>query len=109
MGNFNLRLDKIILLLTGLLIIVALHLIINKTKLGLAIRAVAQNEETARMMGINFNFIVFMTFAIGSGVAAFAGIMNGLYYNEINFGMGLMLGASQAAVGLPRAIVLIKG
>lgn len=100
-GNFALRLDNIILLLTGFIIIVALHLIINKTKLGLAIRAVAQNEETARMMGINFNFIVFMTFAIGSGVAAFAGIMNGLYYNEINFSMGLMLGA----IGFSAAIV----
>ena len=100
-GNFALRLDNIILLLAGFIIIVALHLIINKTKLGLAIRAVAQNEETARMMGINFNFIVFVTFAIGSGVAAFAGIMNGLYYNEINFGMGLMLGA----IGFSAAIV----
>lgn len=100
-GNFALRLDNVILLSAGLIIIVALHLIINKTKLGLAIRAVAQDEETARMMGINFNFIVFVTFAIGSGVAAFAGIMNGLYYNEINFGMGLMLGA----IGFSAAIV----
>ena len=33
-----------------------------------------------------------VTFAIGSGVAAFAGVMNGLYYNEINFSMGLLLG-----------------
>jgi len=100
-GNFSLRLDNVILLLTGLLIIVILHIIINKTTLGLAIRAVAQDEETARMMGINFNFIVFVTFAIGSGVAAFAGIMNGLYYNEINFGMGLMLGA----IGFSAAII----
>jgi branched-chain amino acid transport system permease protein len=60
-------------------------------QLGLAIRAVAQDEETARTMGVNFTAIVLVTFAIGSGLAAFAG-MNGLYYNEINFGMGLYLG-----------------
>ena len=61
-------------------------------KLGLAIRAVAQDEETARTMGVNFNAIVLITFAIGSALAAFAGLMNGLYYNEINFGIGLYLG-----------------
>ena len=101
-GHFNLRLDSMILLAAGLLMIVAVHLVINKTKLGLAIRAVAQDGETARTMGINFTFVILVTFAIGSGVAAFAGVMNGLYYNEINFGMGLLLGVfgfSAAVVG----------
>ena len=82
--------------------IVAVHLVINRTKLGLAIRAVAQDGETAMTMGINFTAIVLITFAIGSAVAAFAGVMNGLYYNEINFGMGLLLGVfgfSAAVVG----------
>jgi len=100
-GNFTLRVDSLLLLVAGFLIIVATHLVINRTKLGLAIRAVAQDEETARSMGINFTLIVLVTFGIGSGVAAFAGIMNGLYYNEINFGMGLMLGA----IGFSAAIV----
>lgn len=100
-GHFTLRVDSLMLLVAGLLIIVGIHLVINRTKLGLAIRAVAQDEETARSMGINFTLIVLLTFAIGSGVAAFAGIMNGLYYNEINFGMGLMLGA----IGFSAAIV----
>ena len=100
-GNFTLRLDNVMLLATGLLIVVGLHLLINRTKLGLAIRAVAQDEETAKTMGINFNLVVLLTFALGSGVAAFGGIMNGLYYNEINFGMGLMLGA----IGFSAAII----
>jgi branched-chain amino acid transport system permease protein len=101
-GHFNLRLDSMMLLAAGLMMIVAVHLVINKTKLGLAIRAVAQDGETARTMGINFTFVILTTFAIGSGVAAFAGVMNGLYYNEINFGMGLLLGVfgfSAAVVG----------
>jgi len=51
----------------------------NRTKLGLAIRAVAQDEETARTMGINFTAIVLITFAIGSALAAIGGVMNGLY------------------------------
>ena len=93
-GNFNLRLDNAIMLAAGVLVIVGLHLLLNRTKLGLAIRAVAQDEETARTMGVNFTAIVLVTFAIGSGLAAFAGIMNGLYYNEINFGMGLCSASS---------------
>ena len=101
-GNFTLRFDNTVMLITGLLMIVAVQLLIKRSKLGMAIRAVSQDEETARLMGINFNLVVYITFALGSALAAFAGVAYGLYYNEINFGMGLLLGAigfSAAAVG----------
>lgn len=101
LGGFNLRFDNVILLVAGALVIVCLQLVLNKTRLGLAIRAVAQDEETTKLMGVNFNRIVLVTFAIGSGLAAFAGVMNGLYYNEINFGIGLYLGV----VGFSAAII----
>ncbi|MEQ8228771.1 MAG: branched-chain amino acid ABC transporter permease [Rhodospirillales bacterium] len=100
-GNFNLRLDNVMMFVAGALVIVGTHLLLNRTKLGLAIRSVAQDEETAKTMGINFSLIVLITFAIGSALAAFAGVMNGLYYNEINFGMGLLLGV----IGFSAAIV----
>ncbi len=100
-GNFTLRVDNTLLLLAGLVVIVGVHLLINRTKLGLAIRAVAQDEETAKIMGINFALIVLTTFALGSGLAAFAGIMHGLYYSEVNFGMGLLLGV----IGFSAAVV----
>ena len=101
LGSFNLRLDNVLMLAAGVLIIVGVQFLLNRTKLGLAIRAVAQDEETARTMGINFTAIVLITFALGSALAAFAGIMNGLYYNEINFGIGLYLGV----VGFAAAII----
>ena len=101
LGQLNLRLDNLIMLVASVGVIVALQLLLNRTRLGLAIRAVAQDDETARIMGINFTAIVLVTFAIGSGLAAFAGIMNGLYYNEINFGMGLLLGV----IGFASAII----
>ena len=100
-GTFTLRLDNVLLLTAGVLVILGLQYLLNRTKLGLAIRAVAQDEETARTMGVNFNAIVLVTFAIGSALAAYAGLMNGLYYNEINFGMGLYLGV----VGFSAAII----
>ncbi|MFN3658051.1 MAG: branched-chain amino acid ABC transporter permease [Pseudolabrys sp.] len=101
LGGFNLRLDNVLMLAAGVLTIVGLQYLLNRTRLGLAIRAVAQDEETARTMGINFTAVVLITFAIGSGLAAFAGVMNGLYYNEINFGIGLYLGV----VGFAAAII----
>jgi branched-chain amino acid transport system permease protein len=100
-GQLNLRADNAIMFAAGMVCIVALQLFLKHTKLGLAIRAVAQDEETARSMGINFTMVVLITFAIGSALAAFAGIMDGLYYNEINFGMGLLLGV----IGFSAAIV----
>jgi branched-chain amino acid transport system permease protein len=101
LGNFNLRFDNVLLLVAGLALIAGLHLLLKRTRLGLAIRAVAQDEETARTMGVNFRLVVLITFALGSALAAFAGIINGLYYNEINFGMGLLLGV----IGFSAAIV----
>jgi branched-chain amino acid transport system permease protein len=101
LGGFNLRLDNVIMLAAGALAILGLQFLLNRTKLGLAIRAVAQDEETARTMGIDFTAIVLITFAIGSALAAFAGVLNGLYYNEINFGMGLYLGV----IGFSAAII----
>ncbi len=101
LGKFDLRLDNVIMLSAGVAVIVAVELLLNRTKLGLAIRAVAQDEETARIMGINFVAIVLLAFAIGSVLAAVAGMMNGIYYNEINFGMGLYLGI----VGFAAAII----
>jgi branched-chain amino acid transport system permease protein len=100
-GGFHLRLDNLLLLLAGGALIVATHLLITRTRLGLAIRAVAQDEETARTMGIDFKRIVLVTFALGSVLAAFAGVMDGLYYNEVFFGMGLLLGV----IGFASAIL----
>jgi branched-chain amino acid transport system permease protein len=100
-GTFNLRLDNVLMLAAGVMVICGLQYLLNGTKRGLAIRAVAQDEETAKIMGINFTAVVLITFAIGSALAAFAGLMNGLYYNEINFSIGLYLGV----VGFSAAII----
>jgi branched-chain amino acid transport system permease protein len=101
LGAFYLRFDNVILLACGTLLIVATHVLITRTRLGLAIRAVAQDEETARTMGIDFKRVVLVTFALGSVLAAFAGVMDGLYYNEVFFGMGLLLGV----IGFAAAIL----
>lgn len=101
LGNLELRLDSVLLIVIGLGAIIGIHLLIERTRIGLAIRAVAQDPETARLMGINFERVVLATFALGSGLAALAGVSNGLYYSEVNFGMGLLLGV----IGFSAAVV----
>ena len=105
-GGFNvgsslLRTDALILIAGGVIFIGAIYWIINRTKFGLAMRAVSEDAETARTMGINFASIIPLTFALGSITAGFAGIVYGLYYSEINYGMGLLL----AVIGFTAAIV----
>ncbi len=100
-GALTLRLDNLLMLATGALLVAGMHLLITRTRLGLAIRAVAQDEETARTMGIDFARVVLLTFALGSALAAFAGVMHGLYYAEVNFGSGLLLGV----IGFSAAII----
>jgi branched-chain amino acid transport system permease protein len=101
LGTVSVRADSLILLATGLATILALRFVITRTRLGLAIRAVAQDGETAMVMGIPFERVVLITFALGSALAAIAGVMNGLYYNEINFNIGLLLGV----IGFSAAIL----
>jgi len=101
LGALSIRADNLILLAAGVAIIMGVHLLITRTRFGMAIRAVAQDGETARLMGINFEVVVLVTFALGSAMAALAGVMNGLYYNEINFNVGLLLGV----IGFAAAIL----
>ena len=101
-GGVFVRTDGLILMLAGILLIGVVNWVIIGTRFGLAIRAVAEDQETARLMGVNFALVIPLTFALGSATAGFAGAMSGLYYSEINYGMGVLLsiiGFSAAILG----------
>lgn len=95
------RYENILFLAIGIVVVVILAIFINKTKMGLAIRAVAQDAECALMMGVNKDFIIDITFLIGSALAALAAILYGLYYNTIVFDMGALIGV----IGLSAAVL----
>jgi len=81
--------------ITPIITMVALAIlmfIVNKTKTGMAMRAVSKDYEAARLMGIDVNFIITFTFAIGSALAAIGGIMWGLKYPSLLPLMGVMPG-----------------
>jgi branched-chain amino acid transport system permease protein len=69
-----------------------LVLLVNKTKLGRAMRATAENPRIAGLMGVNANFVIAATFAIGAALAAVAGILVALNYNITHFSMGFVPG-----------------
>ena len=96
------RYENLAILAVGFGAMVAVDLVITRTRMGAAIRAVAQDPEAAQMMGVDLDRTVDATFFIGSGLAAVAGILSGLYYSEIHFVMGItggVIGFSAAAIG----------
>lgn len=77
-----------------------LWLLVERTRLGRAMRATAQSKEVASLMGVNVDRIISATFIIGSALAAIAGVMVSAYYGLAHYYMGFMLGlkAFSAAV-----------
>ena len=74
------------------LLMIILTYIVRRTKIGKAMRAASYDTEAAQLMGINADRIISITFAIGSALAAVAGVLIGIYYNAIDPLMGLMPG-----------------
>ena len=102
LGGITLRYENLAILAIGGGAMVLVDLLINRTRLGAGIRAVAQDAEAAQMMGVDLDRTVDFTFFLGSALAAVAGILQGLYYSEIHFIMGItggVIGFSAAAIG----------
>jgi branched-chain amino acid transport system permease protein len=102
LGGVAIRYENLVILAVAVLAMISVDMLINHTRMGAAIRAVAQDPEAAQMMGVNLDATVDLTFFIGSGLAAIAGILSGLYYSEIHFIMGVsggVIGFSAAAIG----------
>lgn len=92
LGDARLSLLQIAIMLGSALIMVALLLLVHKTRLGMAMRATAQNREVAGLMGVNINTVISAAFLIGSALAAIAGVMITSYYGVAQYTMGFMLG-----------------
>ncbi len=101
-GGLTIRFDNLLIFLCTVALITAVFLFVERTRVGMAIRAISQDIEGAMMMGINLNTTVAVTFLLGSALGALAGILNGAYIGIIRFDMGLMggiKGFSAAVVG----------
>jgi branched-chain amino acid transport system permease protein len=91
-GSVRVGYDQLILVLLSVALMVALWLFVTRTITGTAMRALAMDRDAARLQGINVERLILMTFFIGSVLAGAAGVMYGLYYTQISFGMGFLIG-----------------
>jgi branched-chain amino acid transport system permease protein len=83
---------QILILVVSSLMMGGLILLVNKTRLGRAMRATAENPRIAGLMGVNANQVIAATFAIGAALAAVAGVLVAMNYNIAQFSMGFIPG-----------------
>jgi branched-chain amino acid transport system permease protein len=84
--------NQVIVFATTLLLLVALRFIVQKTKLGMAMRAVSFNAPAAALMGVNINSVISFTFGLGSALAGAGGILFAMNYASIDPLMGVQVG-----------------
>lgn len=91
-GGLVVGTNQMIVFVTTLLLLVALSLIVQRTKAGMAMRAVAFNPQAAALMGVNIGSIISFTFALGSALAGAGGILFAMNYASIEPLMGVQIG-----------------
>jgi branched-chain amino acid transport system permease protein len=102
LGPITISSVQLFILGTAVTLMVLLWLFIEHSKMGRAIRATAENHETAALLGVDVNRVVLVTFIIGSGIAGVAGVLDGVK----NSGISPFMGLAAAVKGL---IVMLLG
>ena len=108
-GGATITSVQIAIMLISTLLMAGLALLIYRTRLGTAMRATAQNLQVAGLMGIDANRIIALTFIIGAGLAAVAGVMVGTYYGIAHYTMGGTLGLKAFAAAVLGGIGNVPG
>ena len=105
----NISSRQLIILATAVILMVALHFIVQKTKMGKAMRAVSFDRDAAQLMGINVDNTISFTFAIGSALAGAAGVLVGQYYGTVNPLMGTLYGLKAFVAAVLGGIGILPG
>lgn len=95
--------------LTSIALMLGLQFVVHQTKLGRAMRAVAVDKDAAALMGVDVNHTISMTFALGSALAAAAGVMVGMYYISMTPYMGFAPGLKAFVAAVFGGIGLLPG
>lgn len=91
-GSFEIQWMQLFVILATVLLVVALTQLITRTQVGRAMRATSFDLEAASMMGIDVDRVIVFTFFVGSALAGAAGVMNGLYLQNVNPYVGFQIG-----------------
>lgn len=108
-GELVVNSQQIVILTVSLALMVLLTYVVQHTMIGKAMRAVSYDTDAARLMGIDVDKVISFTFAVGSGLAAAAGVLVGVYYNSIDPLMGMMPGLKAFVAAVLGGIGLIPG
>jgi branched-chain amino acid transport system permease protein len=108
-GSVTIDSVQIMVLVLGVVLMAGLQLLVNRTKLGKQMRAVAADREAAEMLGINVNFVITATFFLGSALAGVAGIMGGLLFNQVTNTIGFIAGLKAFTAAVVGGIGSIPG
>ncbi|UTY33000.1 branched-chain amino acid ABC transporter permease [Treponema putidum] len=91
---------QVLILIMTLIIMLVLTFIVTRTRLGKSMRAISQNQVAARLMGININRVITLTFFIGTTVAGISGLMVAMYYQRVDTLMGASVGLKSFAAAV---------
>lgn len=108
-GGIIVNSQQILIFVVAILLMIFLTYIVNYTKVGKAMRAVSHDADAARLMGIDVDKVISYTFALGSSLAAAAGVLVGIYYNSIDPLMGMMPGIKAFVAAVLGGIGIIPG
>jgi branched-chain amino acid transport system permease protein len=110
-GNLALPMSYVWIIVTALVLMAVLHLVLKKTMIGLAMRAVAHNKDIAYLSGVNVPLMISLTFGVACALGAAAGVLIGpINYVQVLMGVGILVKAFAAAVvggfgSLPGAVL----
>jgi branched-chain amino acid transport system permease protein len=108
-GTLYVSADKILVIVGAAIIFVILNVIIHKTKLGLGIRAVSQDERTSILMGVNVNRIITYTFLLGGVLAGVGSAFYMVFYETTKANVGFLVGISAFTAAVLGGIGNVKG
>ncbi len=108
-GNINLSNIQIGVIVLCVLLMAALYFVVNKTKIGVAMRATSQSITSAQLMGINTEMVIAATFGVGSALACVAGVLVGTYYDAVYPLVGYSYGLKAFAAAILGGIGSIPG
>lgn len=100
---------EIVIIILAFVVMMGLLTLVNRTKLGRAMRATAENPKVAGLMGVNPNFVISATFVIGGALAAVAGVMMATNYGNAHFYMGFIPGLKAFTAAVLGGIGNLKG
>jgi branched-chain amino acid transport system permease protein len=108
-GDVHITWTQTVLVCSSLVLMLLLNLFVNRTLYGKAMRAIAIDPDACRLMGVDVNRMIALTFFIGSALAAAAGVMAGVYYGSIYYFMGFLIGLKAFTAAVIGGIGSIPG